>query len=212
MSIIIPVRGSTNTVEVFNDELPEDPGDVIDLLRAELAPLDTWCEFAVAYHGQDRHEQFREILHGVVDAFDVYEMQDFYRREPLSFENGRLRILNLLAASATNNFVNEELRKDTREAWRQKALEYIGRADKISTNCPQTWLVKALFWIGEQHHDEHALRNAAYYVDSSLRSNGGISCNSRLAKAAILFHDKKIRRGIAVLRECDSFGSIDGRC
>lgn len=191
MSIIIPVRGSTNTVEVFNDELPEDPGDVIDLLRAELAPLDTWCEFAVAYHGQDRHEQFREILHGVVDAFDVYEMQDFYRREPLSFENGRLRILNLLAASATNNFVNEELRKDTREAWRQKALEYIGRADKISTNCPQTWLVKALFWIGEQHHDEHALRNAAYYVDSSLRSNGGISCNSRLAKAAILFHDKK---------------------
>lgn len=117
MSIIIPVRGSTNTVEVFNDELPEDPGDVIDLLRAELAPLDTWCEFAVAYHGQDRHEQFREILHGVVDAFDVYEMQDFYRREPLSFENGRLRILNLLAASATSSFVNEELRKDTREAY-----------------------------------------------------------------------------------------------
>ena len=110
------MRGSSSTVEVFNDELPEDPADVIDLLRAELAPLDTWCEFAVAYHGQGRHEQFREILHGVVDAFDVYEMQDFYRREPAAFVSGQLRILNLLAASATNSFVNEELRKDARDA------------------------------------------------------------------------------------------------
>lgn len=115
MSIVIPVRGSTNTVEVFNDELPDNPADVIDLLRAELAPLITWCEFAVAYHHQGQHEQFREILLGVVDAFDVYEMQDFYRREPASFASGRLRVLNLLAASATSSFIYEELRKDARE-------------------------------------------------------------------------------------------------
>ncbi len=116
MSIIIPVRGSSNTVEVFNDELPEDPADVIDLLRAELAPLNTWCEFAVAYHNQGKREQFREILLGVVDAFDVYEMQDFYRRQPDLFASGRLRVLNLLAASATSNFIAEELRKEAREA------------------------------------------------------------------------------------------------
>lgn len=116
MSIVIPVRGSANTVEVFNDELPDDPADVIDLLRAELAPLNTWCEFAVAYYEQGRHEQFREILLGVVDAFDVYEMQDFYRREPALFTSGRLRVLNLLAASATSSFIYEELRKDAREA------------------------------------------------------------------------------------------------
>jgi RNA polymerase-associated protein CTR9 len=190
MSIIIPVRGSTSTVEVFNDELPENPTDVIDLLRAELAPLDTWCDFAVAYHCQGRHEQFREILRGVVDAFDVYEMQDFYRRDPASFASGQLRILNLLAASATHSFTNEQLRRDIREAWRQKALEYIGRADKISTSCPQTWLVKALFWIGEHHHDEHALGNAGYYADSSLSSSDA-SCVASLAKAAILFHEEK---------------------
>jgi len=44
----------------------------------------------------------------------VYEMQDFYRREPGVFEAGRLRVLNLLAASATNNFIRE-LRTDARE-------------------------------------------------------------------------------------------------
>lgn len=35
------------------------------------------------------------------------------------------------------------------------------------------------------------MRNAAYYADSSIRSDGGISCTARLAKAAILFHQKK---------------------
>ena len=49
--------------------------------------------------------------------------------------------------------------------------------------------MKALFWIGEHNHDKNALRNATYYADSSLRSNGGSSCNSKLAKAAILFHE-----------------------
>ena len=44
MSIVIPVRGSTSTVEIFNDELPDVSTDVINLLRAELAPLRTWCE------------------------------------------------------------------------------------------------------------------------------------------------------------------------
>lgn len=114
MSIIIPVRGSASAVEVFNDELPDSPADVIDLLRAELAPLHTWCEFAVAYHALGRDEQLREVLLGVVDAFDVYEMQDFYRREPTLFDTGRLYVLNLLAAAATHNFMHE-LRREARE-------------------------------------------------------------------------------------------------
>jgi len=188
-SIVIPVRGSTDTVEVFRDELPADPADVVDLLRAELAPLDIWCDFAVAYHISGRREQFREILLGVVDAFDVYEMQDFYRQNAKNFAGGRLRVLNLLAASATASFVGEELRKEAREAWRQKALEYIGRADKVDPNCEATWLCKSIFWIGELHHDPNALRNAAYYADSALRSERSVT--AQLAKAAILFHEGK---------------------
>ena len=43
-------------------------------------------------------------------------MQDFYRRQPDLFASGRLRVLNLLAASATSNFIAEELRKEAREA------------------------------------------------------------------------------------------------
>lgn len=45
----IRVRGRNEVVQVFRHELPEDPSDVIEALRAELAPLETWCDFALAY-------------------------------------------------------------------------------------------------------------------------------------------------------------------
>ena len=75
---------------------------MVDLLRAELAPLETWGQFAVEYHRQRKEEHFRTILLSVVDAFDVYEMQEFYKKDPGAFKKGRLRILNLLAADRIN--------------------------------------------------------------------------------------------------------------
>lgn len=46
-SLLIPVRGSDENVEVFIDELPEDADDILAILQAEIAPLDIWLKFAV---------------------------------------------------------------------------------------------------------------------------------------------------------------------
>lgn len=46
-SLLIPVKNSDQAVEVFADEIPEDVNDIIDILRAEVAPLDVWLQFAV---------------------------------------------------------------------------------------------------------------------------------------------------------------------
>ncbi len=46
-SLLIPVQGSEESVEVFIDELPEDAEDIVAILQAELAPLDIWLKFAV---------------------------------------------------------------------------------------------------------------------------------------------------------------------
>lgn len=46
-ALLIPVKNSEQAVEVFVDELPEDVNDIIDILRAEVAPLDVWLQFAV---------------------------------------------------------------------------------------------------------------------------------------------------------------------
>lgn len=46
--IRIRVRGADQTVEVYTDELPADYNDVVDVLKAEIAPLDIWLRFAVS--------------------------------------------------------------------------------------------------------------------------------------------------------------------
>lgn len=45
--IMIPVRDSEEFVTVSKDELPPDANDIIDILKAEFAPLDIWLQFAV---------------------------------------------------------------------------------------------------------------------------------------------------------------------
>lgn len=45
--ILIPIKDSDELVKVYVDELPEDSGDILNILKAEIAPLDVWIEFAV---------------------------------------------------------------------------------------------------------------------------------------------------------------------
>lgn len=99
-------------------------------------------------------------------------MQDFYRRDQTRFLQGRLRVLNLLAGSAAMNFIYARPTAADRDRWRQKALEYIGRADKIESDNEATWLSKALFWMGEARREIEALRNAAYYADLAINASG----------------------------------------
>lgn len=52
--IRIPVRGAQQTVEVYTEELPSDYNDVVDVLKAEIAPLDIWLRFAVSGSNLER--------------------------------------------------------------------------------------------------------------------------------------------------------------
>ena len=47
MSIEIPVRDSSEVVEVFLDELPANAGEITSVLVEERAPLDLFLQFAV---------------------------------------------------------------------------------------------------------------------------------------------------------------------
>ena len=46
-SIDIPVKGSNEVVEVYLDELPEDPSEIKSILVEEGAPLRLFLQFAV---------------------------------------------------------------------------------------------------------------------------------------------------------------------
>lgn len=45
---------SDEVVEVRTDELPENSDDILDILRAEMAPLSLWLRFAVEYYKQGK--------------------------------------------------------------------------------------------------------------------------------------------------------------
>jgi len=49
-AIMIPVRDSEELVRVNLDELPKDAEEIIEILKAEFAPLDIWLKFAVCTH------------------------------------------------------------------------------------------------------------------------------------------------------------------
>jgi hypothetical protein len=50
--ICIPVSHSDSVVAVPLDQLPDDPDELLDILKAEEAPLQLWLEFAKAYLSQ----------------------------------------------------------------------------------------------------------------------------------------------------------------
>lgn len=50
--LLIPVYNSDELVEVPLDNLPEVVDDVIDILKAEGAPLALWLDFSRAYLAQ----------------------------------------------------------------------------------------------------------------------------------------------------------------
>lgn len=46
-SVYIPVHNSEEEVRVVVDQLPRDASDILDILKAEQAPLDLWLIIAV---------------------------------------------------------------------------------------------------------------------------------------------------------------------
>jgi hypothetical protein len=46
-SVYIPVQGTEEEVRVALDHLPQDASDILDILKAEQAPLHLWLIIAV---------------------------------------------------------------------------------------------------------------------------------------------------------------------
>jgi len=56
-AVAIPIAGTADSVRLPLDSLPADTGPVLDVLRAEAAPLAVWRDVARAYLAQVRRER-----------------------------------------------------------------------------------------------------------------------------------------------------------
>ena len=60
--ILLPVQGSDEVVEIPFSDLPAQAEDVIELFKAEEAPLAVWLESAKAYLETGQVQQFLQVL------------------------------------------------------------------------------------------------------------------------------------------------------
>ncbi|KAJ1437134.1 Tetratricopeptide-like helical domain superfamily [Sesbania bispinosa] len=132
-SVYIPVQNSEEEVRVALDQLPRDASDILDILKAEQAPLDLWLIIAREYFKQGKVDQFRQIL----EEGSSPEIDDYYA--DVRYE--RIAILN--APGAYYSYLGKiETKQREKEEHFILATQYYNKASRIDMHEPSTWVGK----------------------------------------------------------------------
>ncbi|XP_010261923.1 PREDICTED: protein CTR9 homolog [Nelumbo nucifera] len=131
--VYIPVQNSEEEVRVALDQLPRDASDILDILKAEQAPLDLWLIIAREYFKQGKIDQFRQIL----EEGSSPEIDDYYA--DVRYE--RIAILNALGAYYSYLGKIETKQREKEEHF-ILATQYYNKASRIDMHEPSTWVGK----------------------------------------------------------------------
>ncbi|KAG6435758.1 hypothetical protein SASPL_100633 [Salvia splendens] len=131
--VYIPVQNSEEEVRVALDQLPRDATDILDILKAEQAPLDLWLIIAREYFKQGKVDQFKQILEeGSSPEIDEYYADVRYER---------IAILNALGAYYS--YLGKiETKYREKEDYFIQATKYYNKASRIDMHEPSTWIGK----------------------------------------------------------------------
>uniref|UniRef100_A0A0D6R6J2 Uncharacterized protein n=1 Tax=Araucaria cunninghamii TaxID=56994 RepID=A0A0D6R6J2_ARACU len=131
--VYIPVPNLEEEVRVSLDQLPRDATDILDILKAEQAPLNLWLIIAREYFKQGKIDEFRQILkEGSSPEIDEYYADVRY---------DRIAILNALGAHYSN-IGKIESRQREKEDHFIRATQFYNKASKIDKHEPSTWVGK----------------------------------------------------------------------
>ncbi|KAL3681937.1 hypothetical protein R1sor_024893 [Riccia sorocarpa] len=143
--VYIPVQNSREEVRVALDQLPRDATDILDILKAEQAPLNLWLTFAREYFKQGKEKEFLSILQeGSGPEIDEYYSEVKY---------DRIAILNALGAYYTNLGKVEQKQRE-RESNFINATQFYNRASRIDQDEPTTWVGKGQLLLAKGELDQ----------------------------------------------------------
>ncbi|KAL5572369.1 hypothetical protein UlMin_021966 [Ulmus minor] len=144
-SVYIPVQNSEEEVRVALDQLPRDASDILDILKAEQAPLDLWLIIAREYFKQGKLEQFRQILEeGSSPDIDEYYADVRYER---------IAILNALGAYYSYLGKIETKTREKEEHF-ILATQYYNKASRIDMHEPSTWIGKGQLLLAKSEVEQ----------------------------------------------------------
>ena len=128
--LAIPIQGSEEEIEIPVEDLPEDAGEIIDILTEESAPPQTWTSFAVAYYRRGKKENFQRILK--LTATTLQQDDD------MGAQIKRIEVLNALAgfqlSEARLAKTDSRKGKTDREEALSQAISYINQASQIASD------------------------------------------------------------------------------
>lgn len=142
-SVCIPVQGTCEEVQVAVELLPEDVTDILEILKAEQAPLSIWLSFARSYFQQGRFDAFLQIL----EEGSSPEIDEYY----VDMKFDRIAILNALGSYYTNLGRVEIRDKDEHFL---RASQYYNRASRIDHNEASTWLGKGQLMLAKRDFEQ----------------------------------------------------------
>ncbi|BBN12945.1 RNA polymerase-associated protein CTR9 [Marchantia polymorpha subsp. ruderalis] len=143
--VYIPVQNSSEEVRVALDQLPRDATDILDILKAEQAPLNLWLTFAREYFKQGKINEFLLILReGSSPEIDEYYSDVKY---------DRIAILNALGAYYTNLGKVEQKQREKDEHF-ISATQFYNRASRIDQDEPTTWVGKGQLLLAKGDLDQ----------------------------------------------------------
>ncbi|XP_020084440.1 protein CTR9 homolog isoform X2 [Ananas comosus] len=148
-SVYIPVQNSEEEVRVALDQLPRDATDILDILKAEQAPLHLWLIIAREYFKQGKTEQFQQIL----EEGSSPEIDEYYA--DVKYE--RIAILNALGAYYTYlGKIDTYLGKIDPNQNKNftSAIQYYNRASRIDPLEPSTWIGKGQLCVAKGEYQQ----------------------------------------------------------
>eukprot|EP01104_Vermistella_antarctica_P010352 TRINITY_DN2757_c1_g2_i1.p1 TRINITY_DN2757_c1_g2~~TRINITY_DN2757_c1_g2_i1.p1 ORF type:complete len:1070 (+),score=325.80 TRINITY_DN2757_c1_g2_i1:164-3373(+) len=182
--VLIPVMNTDEYIKVLVSELPEDHDEILEVLQAEIAPLDIWLEIALAYFKQDRLLQFREILEAGSDP----EVESYFD-DPIRARSQRVKLLSALAAYSVHQAVGER-EKAAKEKHFEEATKHYNEADTIDIHEEITWVGKGVLLLNRLDYDR-----SSECFDTVLESNPR-NTPALLGKACIHYHRGQYAKAI----------------
>ncbi|KAJ7515098.1 hypothetical protein O6H91_23G071200 [Diphasiastrum complanatum] len=143
--VYIPVQNTLEEVKVVLDQLPRDAADILDILKAEQAPLHLWLTFAREYFKQGKMKEFLQIL----EEGSSPEIDEYY--QDVKYE--RIAILNALGAYYTN-LGKIELKQREKDEYFMRATHYYNKVSHIDQHEPSTWVGKGQLLLAKGELDQ----------------------------------------------------------
>jgi tetratricopeptide (TPR) repeat protein len=199
-SLRIPISSSSDFVEIFPDEIPSDVNSLLDVLRAEYAPLKIWRGAALEYYRQNQLENFNDVLNEIVSAMDP-EIEEYYRDRG-EFEEGIVEIFDALSASSLyqsyllvddTKSMAEATGKQQLEVLKEQIVTNVKKSETVNRHNEYNWLIRGFFELsyGDLEYADHYLRNVYDRMIKQATENRPFLYGSTVGLGAVAYARKK---------------------